>query len=89
MLDLVKEQWEQGECEVQTVVQQVIEMREHLATTQALARQSLQQSQQKQKGRYDKRVRVRTLSPDQKVLLLLPSESAKLFAQWQGPYEVI
>ena len=27
--------------------------------------------------------------PKEKVMLLLPSETNKLFAQWQGPFEVV
>lgn len=89
VLDLLKDQWEQGESDAQTTVKQVLEMREHLETTQTLAKQALQSNQKQQKRRYDQRVKPRTLEPGQKVLLLLPSDSAKLFAQWQGPYEVI
>ena len=89
ILDLVKERWEEGPDEAQITVQQVMEIREHLRTVMGLARDNLSQAQAGQKRRYDQKVKVREFEPGQKVLLLMPSEQAKLFATWQGPYEVI
>ncbi|XP_078232523.1 cytohesin-interacting protein isoform X1 [Pogona vitticeps] len=88
ILDLVKERWEEGPDDARITIQQVIEMREHLRTAVGLAKANLGQAQAGQKRRYDQRVKVREFVPGQKVLLLMPSEQAKLFATWQGPYEV-
>lgn len=89
ILDLVREQWEKGENQAQTLVQQVLEMWEHIRYAQGAATRALGKCQKQQKERYDKRVKERTLSPGDKALLLLPADAAKLFAQWQGPYEVV
>ena len=89
VLDLIKEKSESGKDEVQLTVQHVIEMREHLRKVSQLAREHLITAQQGQKRRYDTKVKPRQFSPGQKVLLLMPSDSAKLFATWQGPYEVV
>ncbi len=47
---------------------------------------SLKQVQSQQKQWYDKNAE---FQPGDKVLLLLPSSTSKLLAQWQGPYQVI
>lgn len=78
---MVREQWEEGEHKSQSTVQQVLEMREHLRYAQGAAKQALGRCQENQKRRYDNKVRERILEPGDKVLLLLPAEAAKLFAQ--------
>ena len=42
-----------------------------------------------QKQWYDQNSRDRTFDPGDQVLILLPTSSNKLLAQWQGPYEII
>ncbi|XP_031684256.1 uncharacterized protein LOC116374667 [Oncorhynchus kisutch] len=46
----------------------------------------LGQAQKAQKRGYDQHARHREFESGQKVLLLLPSSTSKLLAQWQGPY---
>ena len=70
-------------------VQQVLEMREHLRTTSEIVQEHLREAQTTQKQRYNTQIQSQKFVPMQKVHLLLSSEAAKLFAQWQGPYEVI
>ena len=38
---------------------------------------------------YDQNTRDRGLKPSDEVLVLLPTSSNKLLAQWQGPYDVL
>ena len=38
---------------------------------------------------YDKKARERTLEPGDEVLVLLPTSSSKLTAQWQAPYHIV
>ena len=38
---------------------------------------------------YDQHARERVLEPEDEVLVLLPTTSNKLLAQWQGPYRVL
>lgn len=89
ILDLVRESWEEGKDEAQTLVKPVIETREHLRIAAGMARQNLEKAQKEQKSQYDKRVRVRESLPGQKVLLLFPTENGKLFTRWQGTNEVV
>ena len=42
-----------------------------------------------QKAWYNRTAKERTLKPGDRVLVLLPTASSKLLAQWQGPYEVV
>ena len=50
-----------------------------------LVEQNLARSQMEQKQWYDKNARTREFKRDL-VLVLLPTSSSKLLAQWQGPY---
>ncbi|KAG1937130.1 hypothetical protein F2P79_018361 [Pimephales promelas] len=63
-------------------------MRDQLETFRTLAKENLQDAQKKQKVWYDTHAREKNLQPGQKVLVLLPSDTCKLLAKWQGPYVV-
>ena len=54
-----------------------------------LVHKNLSKAQEKQKTWYDKKARVREFEPGDPVLVLLPTSSSKLLAQWQGPYQVV
>ena len=51
-------------------------------------KESLEKAQQSQKAWYDQTARYRTLNEGDMVLVLLPTSSNTLIAQWQGPYKV-
>lgn len=91
-LSLLKETWA-GNPGVGTlntnVVAYVIQMREKLKRMSVLAQEHMSVAQQNQKTWYDTSARVRTFEPGQKVLVMLPTETSKLLAKWQGPFEVI
>ena len=54
-----------------------------------LVRENLKQSQSKQKVWYDQRPsRDRKFKAGDKVLVLLPSSTHNLTAEWRGPYKV-
>ena len=53
-----------------------------------LARENLKKAQVKQKVWYDRKARDRAFQAEDKVLVLLPSTTHKLTAEWQDPYEV-
>ena len=53
-----------------------------------LVQQNMAQAQMKQKEWYDQKAREMQLQPGDKVLVLLPTSTHKLRAQWQGPYLV-
>ena len=87
-LDVLKESWEAGgQCA--TVVEHVLLMREKLSQMTELVKQNLLEAQRKQKTWYDSHVRSREFRDGDLVLVLLPSSSNKLLAQWQGPYQVV
>ena len=48
----------------------------------------MEKEQSRQKFWYDKGARSRVFSSGDLVLVLLPTSSNKLLAQWQGPYQV-
>ena len=72
----------------ESVVSYVLLMQERLHTLRDLVRTNMQGAQQLQKTWYDKNARSRQLKPGDQVLVLLPTSSSKLLAEWQGPYEI-
>ncbi|KAL5479524.1 hypothetical protein EMCRGX_G023052 [Ephydatia muelleri] len=54
-----------------------------------LVKQNLLEAQRKQKTWYDSHARSLEFRDGDLVLVLLPSSSNKLLAQWQGPYQVL
>ena len=63
-------------------------MRERLARMTDLVQENLTHSQERQKRWYDRIARVREFSEAEQVLVLLPTSSNKLLAQWEGPYQI-
>lgn len=51
-----------------------------------LAQENLSRAQCQQKLWYDRNARSRTFQPGDQVLMLLPSSTSKVLAQWQGPH---
>ncbi|MGH0117755.1 UNVERIFIED_CONTAM: hypothetical protein FKN15_039051 [Acipenser sinensis] len=88
ILDLVREGWE-GQKNSKNVVKYVLLLRDRLELVGRLAQENLRNTQQRQRQQYNKNARIRTFRPGDNVLLLLPSSDSKLFAKWQGPYEVV
>ena len=52
-------------------------------------RENLKKVQDKQREWYHKDARLREFSEGDPVLVLLPTSTSKLLAQWQGPYQVL
>ncbi|MBN3286867.1 NYNRI protein, partial [Polyodon spathula] len=89
ILDLIREGWEEQSKESKNVVKYVLQLRDRLELVGRLAHDNLKAAQQKQQQSYNKNARIRNFRPGDKVLLLLPSSESKLFAKWQGPFQVI
>ena len=53
-----------------------------------LAQQNLEQAQQRQRTYYDQKATARCFEPGDQVLVMVPSDTSKLLAKWQGPFEV-
>ncbi|KAL5494291.1 hypothetical protein EMCRGX_G015592 [Ephydatia muelleri] len=87
-LDVLRETWVAGEKNKESVVSHVLEMRERLKEMAQIVRENVEKEQSRQKFWYDKGARSRVFSSGDLVLVLLPTSSNKLLAQWQGPYQV-
>ena len=87
-LDILRESWEAKERSTESVVSYVLVMQERLTKLRELVRENLEQAQESQKSWYDKNARSRHFQPGDQVLVLLPTSSHKLLAEWQGPYAV-
>ena len=53
-----------------------------------IVQENVSKEQSRQKRWYDKGARTREFKPGDLVLVLLPTSSNKLLAQWQGPYQI-
>ena len=89
-MSILKELWvkENLDTEVRNTYQYVLELRDRLEHSVALASEHLQNAQHKQKHYYDRKTRKREFRDGDKVLVLLPTDSNKLLMQWKGPYVV-
>ena len=87
-LDVLRETWESSSKSSESIVSYVINMREKMDRMTELVQENLAKAQKVQKQWYDKNARTRELKKGDLVLVLLPTSSSKLLAQWQGPYQV-
>ena len=88
VLDLIKENWEEGSSDSKNQIQYVLDLRAKLHSLGVMSRERLHQAQESQRRLYDRGTRLRDLTPGDKVLVLLPTCSTKLLAKWQGPFVV-
>lgn len=90
-LFLIKERLLDLECEHEEipVTAYVLEMREKLREFIKLSNENEMLNKKKEKVYYDRNCRKRKLNVGDKVLLLLPTSTSKLLAEWKGPYEVV
>lgn len=88
-LDLLRESWETPTTSNESIVSYVLKMREKLARMTELVQENLAKAQTRQKEWYDRTARSREFNPGDRVLVLLPTSTHKLRAQWQGPYDII
>ena len=87
-MDVLRETWEARGDSEESVVSHVLLMQERLAKMTELVQENLGRAQKVQKTWYDCNARLQEFKPGDSVLVLLPSSTSKLIAQWQGPYEV-
>ena len=88
-LDVLKEVWEADKKSDESVVSHILLVRERLEEMTELVEENVRAAQGQQKKWYDQTARQRELQPDEEVLVLLPTSSNKLLAQWQGPYRIL
>lgn len=87
-LDILKESWCAGKRSNPNVVAYILMMRDRLEAMAEVARKTEASAKERQKTWYDQTARERSFEPGEQVLVLLPSTTSKLTAQWQGPYVV-
>ena len=89
-MTILKQLWtkEVEEPEVKNSYQYVFELWEKLEDTLKLAHSELEKAQQQGKHYYDRKSKVTKFQPDEKVLVLLPTDHKKLLMHWKGPFEV-
>ena len=88
-LDILKELWEASQKSDESVDSYVLSTQDKLWKMTELLQKYLIQSRGKQKAGYDKKAQVREFQVGDPVLILLPTSTSKLLAQWQGSYQVV
>ena len=88
-LDILKESWEASTKSDESVVSYVLPVQEKLAKMSKLVQENMAGAQREPKRWYDRNARQRQFESGDQVLVLLPTSSNKLLAQWQGPYPVL
>lgn len=88
-LFLIKENFLDSEVEQMPVVEHVLKIREQVKELVELSNKNESSAKSRQKLYYDKHARDRKFVPGDKVLILLPTSTNKLLAEWKGPYEII
>ena len=86
---VLREEWESGESQDTSVVAHIMQIRKNFLEMTDLVQQNMLKSQADQKRWYDRNARTRKFEPGDQVVVLLPTSTSKLLAQWQGPYEVV
>ena len=87
-LDILKESWEASPKSSESIVSYVLLIQDRLATLRDLVDTNLRHAQKTQKSWYDQHALNRTFEPGDKVLVLLPTSTKKLLAEWQGPFSI-
>ena len=81
----MREAWTNVRPQEQNVASQVIEVRTRLAQLTDLVNNNMAKAQAKLQEWFDKGARCEQFEVGAMVLMLMPSSSSKLQAQWQGP----
>jgi hypothetical protein len=91
-LNVLTELWTNGKTEKPTTSKDLLtylaDLRKQLETAVEAAKAEAQKQSKRQKEIYDRKSTHRELSVGDKVLILQPTSSFKLFAKWDGPWVV-
>ena len=71
------------------MVSMVLSVRDKMSQITELVERNLAKAQQRQKTWYDRNARQQKFQVGEQVIVLLPTSTNKLVAQWQGPYSVV
>ena len=70
------------------MVSHILLVQERLARMSELVTENMRMAKSQQKLWYDRHARDRDFRTGDQVLVLLPTTTSKLLAQWQGPYTI-
>ncbi|XP_077112989.1 uncharacterized protein LOC143768184 [Ranitomeya variabilis] len=87
--DLPPEQRENQPTPHKSVIEHVAKMQERMETVLPLVWEHMEAAQRSQSRVYNREARVRTFSPGDRVLVLVPTVDSKFLARWQEPYEIM
>ena len=89
-LQMLRELWDNQlpDPEVKATYQYVVDLSGRLKETCELAKQELLKAREVQKAYYDKKAKLRKFCEGDKCLVLLPTATNKLLAQWKGPFDI-
>jgi len=76
-------------CNLKSVVEFVLDMREHLRSSITHAQQHAEEQKNESKVWNDKKARSRSFEPGQEILALLPLPGNQLQAKYCGPYTIL
>lgn len=89
-LFLIKEKLlDNCETEEEPITTYVLRMRERIREFMKISNANEGNSKRKQKLYYDRSCKDRKFMEGDRVLLLLPTSTSKLIAEWKGPYDVV
>ena len=88
-LDVLRESWEGEKQSDESVVSYILSVQEKLAKMSELVGENATRAKAQQKKWYDQNARSREFQPGEQILVLLPTSTSKLLAQWQGSYPIV
>ena len=88
-LDILKHSWEASKKSTDSVVSYVLTIQERLSKLRELVTENLEDARKTQKCWYDQNARTREFYSGDQVLVLLPTSTNKLLAEWSGPYPIL
>lgn len=88
-LDILKEEWAEPPSQQKDVVTFLTDTYRKLEQAHLSAKSNESAAKEDMAHYYNKRSKMRSLKPADLVLVLLPSDTNKLQAQWQGPFPVL
>ena len=77
-----------GEYKNVSTVKYIAELKQRIDTALELAAANVSKAQDRMQANYDKAASVRSLNPNDKVLVLMPTSGNRLLSTWAGTYVV-
>ena len=84
----LKEKWLNDEDSQKNLLDYVSDFKERIFNAVEIAHENMTQSQNVMKKKYDKKAKVRSFKPGDKVLVFLPIQNQSFQAKYFGPYEI-